>query len=465
MKGFSFFKKDKKERDDFQLPVKNFDYDPKQLDYQPKDFNIKLIQEYEIYTKECEKSFNKSHSQLEDLKKSEASLHDRLQKAQEKYTKEKAISEEDLRQLRTGYHKVRKQNEDLTKENKTMKQAASMNVESALKKIHEIVVKFVQKAKPDKEQQKLYEVSLENAETIFTSIENQFSVSKDQVEAFNIQIKEMETERANSLKKMKNIEIELTEVKTKYAKTAVELTKVEQQLKPIDTEGFETCENLTYNDLKERYNNLSSDYGKLNSRILDTDTQNETLQMRLEALNQEVEFRKNQLKDKNSIIKENDHVIKRLHSSSLSANESGLSQGTVSNQNSEKKDIKNFDFFFDEFETKSPQKQNVEKSPTKEIPENNEEIENLEIKILELNEFLEKSNQESMAKDGTILSQSNEIIKLNTEYQQKHKLLNEKIIGLKDELEKGGESFKIWEKKEELLKSENDELKKKFEEI
>lgn len=228
MKTLSFFKKTKKEVEEFSFPKKAFEIPEKsKLHEQSDQTNVELIINLETFLKECEKIFDKSASQYESLKKSEKSLTDKQKQNKEDYTKKNAEKDDDLKQLRSGYHKLRSQNEEYEKEIIILKKPVSKKVEDTLGEIHAIVIEFARTATCEADQMSKYEDALVTAETHFMSLENVLEDTQAQLETAITKFQSQELGIQIDKKKYLEQEDQISKYKLEFAQKAVELTKLE----------------------------------------------------------------------------------------------------------------------------------------------------------------------------------------------------------------------------------------------
>jgi chromosome segregation ATPase len=223
MKLKSFFNKKKSpDGETFTFPTRKFEYNKSTLRTQSLDVTVKLIDQWESYLKDCEKSFQKCLSAYESTFKSEQSLQEKLLVTKEKYEVKLLTSEDDLKQLRTGYHKLRNQNEDLEKEIKLLKKPLTKKSEEILGNIHTIVIELVKNSTADKSYAKLYEGSIQSAENFFTQLERHYNNEKRSVQKLGTRIENFEKEEKTDKLRITNLERDFVQVSGAMSQKTVE---------------------------------------------------------------------------------------------------------------------------------------------------------------------------------------------------------------------------------------------------
>jgi chromosome segregation ATPase len=223
MKLKSFFNKKKSpDGETFTFPIRKFEYNKSTLRTQSLDVTVKLIDQWESYLKDCEKSFQKCLSAYESTFKSEQSLQEKLLVTKEKYEVKLLTSEDDLKQLRTGYHKLRNQNEDLEKEIKLLKKPLTKKSEEILGNIHTIVIELVKNSTAEKSYAKLYEGSIQSAENFFTQLERHYNNEKRSVQKLETRIENFEKEEKTDKLRITNLERDFVQVSGAMSQKTVE---------------------------------------------------------------------------------------------------------------------------------------------------------------------------------------------------------------------------------------------------
>ena len=225
----SFFKKNKKEYEEFVFPKKNFEIpDRAKIIDQTHETNIELILNFDTFLKECEKSFEKSALQYESLKKSEKNLTEKQKKTKEDYDKKISDQSDDLKQLRSGYHKLRYENESFEKTISTLKKTVSKKVEEMQGDIHNVVIEFAKSATTnDASLMTKYEETLTAAEQHFSTLENTAEDAQSQMEIVVKKNQSLEAELENEKQKILEQEDQISKYKLEFAQKSVELTKLE----------------------------------------------------------------------------------------------------------------------------------------------------------------------------------------------------------------------------------------------
>ena len=118
MKNFpkmNFWNKKNDKREDFAFPDRPFEFDKSKLKSQTQEQLVTLIDKFDLWVKEIEKSFKKHVSIYDEMAKNEEKLQKKMEKMEEKFVMEKKTMDNDMAQLRSGYHKYRQENEQLQK--------------------------------------------------------------------------------------------------------------------------------------------------------------------------------------------------------------------------------------------------------------------------------------------------------------------------------------------------------------
>lgn len=231
MNRIGFFNKKKTVREEFIFPTRGFEYDRPKLSSQSSALLTDLIEKFEIYMTECQKTFAKSSSIYEESKKSELKLTETIHKNSDKHQKEKSILEDDLKSLRTGYHKLRTENEDYASELKLLKRPASDSVEKILESVHIIVIELVKKSTADKSLGKSYESAILTAEKFFTQMENHFSDTKLALQNSNLKISLLDSEIDNFRIKCGELQDDVAHLTANFAQKTIKLSELEGTVK------------------------------------------------------------------------------------------------------------------------------------------------------------------------------------------------------------------------------------------
>ena len=231
MNRIGFFNKKKATREEFIFPTRGFEYDRPKLSFQSSALLTDLIEKFEIYMTECQKAFTKSSSVYEETKKSELKLTETIHKNSDKHQKEKSILDDDLKSLRSGYHKLRTENEEYSKEIKLLKRPASDSVEKILESVHIIVIELVKKSTADKSLGKSYESAILNAEKFFTQMENHFSDTKLALQVSETKITSLESDIQLFRTKNSQLQDDCSQLTANFAQKTIKLSELEGTVK------------------------------------------------------------------------------------------------------------------------------------------------------------------------------------------------------------------------------------------